>query len=178
MNHPDEDGRNDAPAQRANEDSHALPQRHFANLEASQRDRGNGERSEPGPPPPEAEQLGAQAARQANGEEGAGGAPGEPPSLYDQVVGACRSVYDPEIPVNIYDLGLIYTIDVRDDQSVHVQMTLTSPACPVAGTLPPEVEDRIREVEGITGATVEVVWDPPWHPGMMAEDAALELGFM
>jgi len=78
------------------------------------------------------------------------------------VIESIRTIYDPEIPVNIYDLGLIYEIDVRDDAFVTVQMTLTSPACPVAGTLPGEVEEKVRETAGVTDAKVELVWDPPF----------------
>ena len=99
-------------------------------------------------------------------------------ALGERVIEALRTVYDPEIPVNIYELGLVYKIDIEDDNRVNVEMTLTSPACPVAGTLPGEVESRIREIDGVTDAAVEVVWDPPWHPGMMTEEAQLELGMM
>ena len=91
------------------------------------------------------------------------------------VIEAIRTCYDPEIPVNIYDLGLIYNIDVDVDANVHVQMTLTSPACPVAGSLPPEVEARVKSVDGVSGAKVEVVWEPPWTPEMMSEAARLQL---
>jgi FeS assembly SUF system protein len=99
-------------------------------------------------------------------------------ALGERVIEALRTVYDPEIPVNIYELGLVYKIDIEDGNRVNVEMTLTSPACPVAGTLPGEVESRIREIDGVTDAAVEVVWDPPWHPGMMTEEAQLELGMM
>lgn len=94
------------------------------------------------------------------------------------VVDALKTVYDPEIPVDIYQLGLIYNIDVREDRSVEVRLTLTSPMCPVAGTLPPEVEVKVAQVEGVTKAIVELVWDPPWNPSMMSEAAKLELGMM
>jgi FeS assembly SUF system protein len=108
--------------------------------------------------------------------------PTPPPSAVDalgeQVIEALRTVYDPEIPVNIFELGLVYKVDVDDDQQVHIEMTLTSPACPVAGTLPDEVKDKVAAVEGVRGASVEVVWDPPWHPGMMTEEAQLELGMI
>src|SRR4051812_36522937 len=97
--------------------------------------------------------------------------------LESGVIEAIRQCYDPEIPVNIYDLGLIYGVDVEPSGSVHVRMTLTSPMCPVAGTLPPEVEHRVREVPGVTDASVEVVWDPPWTPELMSEEARLDLGF-
>ena len=94
------------------------------------------------------------------------------------VVEALQTVYDPEIPVNIYDLGLIYDVDVDEDGSVSIEMTLTSPACPVAGTLPPEVEARVRDVPGVTDVDVELVWEPPWTPERMSEVAKLELGFL
>ena len=96
-------------------------------------------------------------------------------ALQSQVVEVLRTVYDPEIPVNIYDLGLIYEIDAAADGKVRVNMTLTSPACPVAGTLPPEVESRIRSIGGVTEASVNVVWDPPWTPEKMSEAARLQL---
>ena len=99
-------------------------------------------------------------------------------ALGERVTDALRAVYDPEIPVNIFELGLIYKIEIDDDRHVHIEMTLTSPACPVAGILPDEVRTRVEEVEGVSGAEVKVVWDPPWHPGMMTEEAQLELGIM
>ena len=98
--------------------------------------------------------------------------------LTDDIVNAIKTVYDPEIPVNIYELGLIYNVDVRDDRSVEVRLTLTSPMCPVAGSLPPEVEAKVAEVEGVTASSVDLVWDPPWEPSMMSEAAKLELGMM
>jgi len=94
------------------------------------------------------------------------------------VVEMLKTVYDPEIPVDIYELGLIYNVEVRDDRSVEVRLTLTSPMCPVAGSLPPEVESKVAQVEGVTQAVVDLVWDPPWNPGMMSEAARLELGMM
>ena len=94
------------------------------------------------------------------------------------VVEALKSIYDPEIPVNIYELGLIYNVEVRDDRSVEVRLTLTSPMCPVAGSLPPEVEAKVAQVEGVTASTVDLVWDPPWEPSMMSVAAKLELGMM
>lgn len=95
----------------------------------------------------------------------------------EQVVEILKTIYDPEIPVNIYDMGLIYGIDIRDDGGVDIEMTLTSPACPVAGTLPPEVEAKIRDgIEGVVSSKVEVVWDPPWTPDKMSEAAKLKLG--
>lgn len=99
-------------------------------------------------------------------------------ALKGQVLAALKSCYDPEIPVNIYELGLIYDIDMSTDADVSIRMTLTSPACPVAGSLPPEVEKKIRDIEGVRSAKVEVVWDPIWKPEMMSEAARLQLGMM
>ena len=99
-------------------------------------------------------------------------------ALGERIIEALKAVYDPEIPVNIYELGLIYRVDVEDDNAVKIEMTLTSPGCPVAGTLPGEVEEKVRAVEGVKDAEVEVVWDPPWNPSMMTEEAQLELGIM
>jgi FeS assembly SUF system protein len=98
--------------------------------------------------------------------------------LGEKIIEVLKTVYDPEIPVNIYELGLIYKIDVDDDDRVHIDMTLTSPMCPVAETLPPEVERKVAAVEGIAGCTVAVVWEPPWNPQMMSEEAQLELGLV
>lgn len=98
------------------------------------------------------------------------------PDLDERIVEAIKTVYDPEIPVNIYELGLIYDIAVNDELHVDVKMTLTSPACPVAGTLPEEVRQRVEGVLGVASADVEVVWDPVWNPSMMSEAAQLELG--
>ena len=95
-----------------------------------------------------------------------------------EVIEALQSVYDPEIPVNIYDLGLIYDVDVDEAGAVAIEMTLTSPACPVAGTLPGEVEARVRDVPGVTDVEVELVWEPSWSPERMSEVAKLELGFL
>ena len=97
-------------------------------------------------------------------------------ALGDRVVDALRTVYDPEIPVDIYELGLVYAIEVGDQGDVDVRMTLTSPMCPVAGSLPPEVEAKVALVLGVKTSRVEVVWEPPWNPGMMSEAARLELG--
>jgi len=96
-------------------------------------------------------------------------------SLRNQVIEVLRGVYDPEIPVNIFELGLIYEVNVDDDANVHVLMTLTSPMCPVAESLPPEVEEKVSRVEGVASARAEVTWDPPWEPDMMSEAAKLEL---
>ncbi len=97
--------------------------------------------------------------------------------LEEEIIEALRTVYDPEIPVNIYDMGLIYEIDVQNDRFIDLKMTLTSPGCPVAGTLPGEVQRKVETVEGVTGASVELVWEPTWTMEMMSEDARLELGF-
>jgi FeS assembly SUF system protein len=98
--------------------------------------------------------------------------------IEEKVIEVLRTVYDPELPVNIYELGLIYAIDVAPDNSVHVKMTLTAPACPVAGTLPGEVERRIETIDEVPRAKVELVWDPPWTRDRMSETALLELGLM
>ena len=94
------------------------------------------------------------------------------------VIDALRNIHDPEIPVNIYDLGLIYDIDVDDDGRAAIRMTLTAPACPVAGILPGQVEQAAKAVEGISDATVELVWDPPWSQERMSEEARLQLGML
>ena len=98
------------------------------------------------------------------------------PHLEESIVEALRTVYDPEIPVNIYEMGLIYGIDIQEGGNVKVTMTLTSPACPVAGILPGEVETKVKGVEGVSDAEVDLVWDPAWNPSMMSEAARLELG--
>ena len=97
-------------------------------------------------------------------------------AITEKVIDALRTVFDPEIPVNIYDLGLIYDISVDEKNAVRVKMTLTAPGCPVAGTLPPEVERKIEAISDISGAVVELVWDPPWTKDRMSEAALLELG--
>ena len=99
-------------------------------------------------------------------------------ALGEKIIEALRTIYDPEIPVNIFELGLIYKVDIEDDNKVKVDMTLTSPHCPVAEILPEEVRQKVYLVEGVTDAEVGVVWDPPWHPGMMTEEAQLELGMI
>ena len=99
-------------------------------------------------------------------------------ALKEKAVEAMRKCYDPEIPVNIYDLGLIYETKVEPNGLVHVKMTLTAPGCPAAGVLPGEVEDRIRVLPSVTDVKVDVVWDPPWNKDMMSEAAKLQLGFL
>ena len=96
--------------------------------------------------------------------------------LEQLVIKALRKVHDPEIPVNIYDLGLIYSIEVEPFGDVHVMMTLTSPNCPVAETLPVEVEQKVAGVDEVREASLDITWDPPWNPEMMSEAAKLELG--
>ncbi|MDE0523611.1 MAG: SUF system Fe-S cluster assembly protein [Boseongicola sp.] len=98
--------------------------------------------------------------------------------LYDSIVEACRSVYDPEIPVNIYDLGLIYTIDISGDGAVTVLMSLTAPGCPVAGEMPGWVAEAVEPLPGVRQVDVSLTWDPPWGMEMMSDEARLELGFM
>ncbi|MEM7689470.1 MAG: SUF system Fe-S cluster assembly protein [Pseudomonadota bacterium] len=109
------------------------------------------------------------------GETPTSGAGGE---LQSAVVDALREIYDPEIPVNIYDLGLIYGVEVDEDSDVTILMTLTTPHCPVAETMPGEVELRASSVPGIRDAEVELVWDPPWSPEKMSDEARLELGML
>jgi len=95
--------------------------------------------------------------------------------LTDQIVAALKSVYDPEIPVDIYELGLIYKVDVSDDMDIHVDMTLTAPGCPVAGEMPGWVEDAVRTVPGVREVTVELTFEPPWDVSRMSDEARLEL---
>ncbi len=97
-------------------------------------------------------------------------------SLRPRIIDAICSVYDPEIPVNIFELGLVYDIDIDADRRVHIRMTLTAPACPSAQSLPLEVERKVREVEGVADASVEVVWEPAWTTDRMSDVAKLQLG--
>jgi FeS assembly SUF system protein len=94
------------------------------------------------------------------------------------VIDALRTCYDPEIPVDIYELGLIYDVSVEPSGAVRIRMTLTTPACPAAQSLPSEVEAKVKAVPGVTDTSVEVVWDPPWDPGKMSDAARLQLGMM
>jgi FeS assembly SUF system protein len=114
-------------------------------------------------------------AQQAPAEE-----PAEAPGgdLYEAVIGALKEIYDPEIPVNIYDLGLIYEVVITPEHHASVKMTLTTPHCPVAESMPGEVELRVGSVPGIGDAEVELVWDPPWDPQKMSDEAKLELGML
>ncbi len=100
-----------------------------------------------------------------------------PEELKNEVIEALKTVYDPEIPVDIYELGLIYEVAVDEDRKVRIQMTLTSPMCPVAESLPGEVEAKAAAVTGVESAEIDLVWEPAWEPGMMSEAAKLTLGF-
>lgn len=98
--------------------------------------------------------------------------------LYDAIIEACRTVYDPEIPVNIYDLGLIYTVKINAENEVHVLMSLTAPGCPVAGDMPGWIADAISPLAGVKHVDVDLIWEPQWGMEMMSDEARLELGFM
>ncbi len=104
---------------------------------------------------------------------------GEPGGdLYEQVIAALKDIFDPEIPVNIYDLGLIYAVDVTDEADVAITMTLTTPHCPVAESMPTDIELRIGSIPGVRDAEVVVTWDPPWDASKMSDEARLELGML
>jgi FeS assembly SUF system protein len=96
----------------------------------------------------------------------------------EQVIEVLQTCFDPEIPINIYELGLIYEVKVEPSNEVYIKMTLTSPHCPAAGSLPPEVEAKVRSIPGVMNTQIDVVWDPIWNPSMMSEAARLELGMM
>ena len=98
--------------------------------------------------------------------------------LHESVVEACRSVYDPEIPVNIFDLGLVYTIEINEASEVRVIMTLTAPGCPVAGEMPGWLTEAVEPLDGVKQVDVAITWDPPWGMERMSDEARLELGFM
>ena len=98
--------------------------------------------------------------------------------LEQKIISVLESVYDPEIPVNIYELGMIYDIKVKDNADVNITMTLTSPACPVAESLPGEVRQKIVEIEDVNEVNVDLVWEPPWNKDMMSDEAKLNLGFL
>ncbi len=99
-------------------------------------------------------------------------------ALREPIIAALRKVHDPEIPVNIYDLGLIYKIDIAEDGDIAIDMTLTAPACPVAGMMPVMVKDAVKTVGGVGEVEVELVWDPPWSPDTMSDEAKLQLGML
>lgn len=98
--------------------------------------------------------------------------------MENKIIEKLKTVYDPEIPVDIYELGLIYDIGIESENKVHIVMTLTSPNCPSAEEIPQEVEEKIKTIEGITDVTVQITFDPPWDKDMMSEEAQLELGFL
>ena len=98
--------------------------------------------------------------------------------LQKEIVSKLKSVFDPEIPVDIYELGLIYEVLINDEGSVNIKMTLTSPACPVAGSLPQEVKDKVNSVKEVKDVNLELVWEPPWDKEMMSDEAKVELGFL
>ncbi len=135
------------------------------------------------PSPYEAESDAAKLNRKKDYLEGfLAGQPSEEPAssgdLRDDIIAAIKEIYDPEIPVNIYDLGLIYGVEVSDNAEAFVSMTLTTPHCPVAETMPGEVELRVGSVPGVGHAEVNLVWDPPWDPSKMTDEAKLELGML
>jgi FeS assembly SUF system protein len=99
-------------------------------------------------------------------------------ALKEQIIEVLQSVFDPEIPVNIYDLGLIYEIDVSTENNVHILMTLTSPNCPVAEILPQEVREKVLSVQGVKDVEIELTFEPPWDEGLLSEEAKLELGLL
>lgn len=125
-----------------------------------------------------AEQLRTELTGQPTGASAGVEITGGEAGLADRIVETLRTVYDPEIPVNIYDLGLIYRISITPVSAVQVRMTLTAPGCPVAGTLPGEIQRKIAAVEGVTSAAVELVWDPPWTRDRMTDEARLALGIL
>jgi len=104
--------------------------------------------------------------------------PTEKQILELKIIGALQTCYDPEIPVDIYELGLIYGIEISDSGDVRIQMTLTAPSCPVAASLPLQIESKVSAIEGVKSAQVEIVWDPPWNPAKMSESAKLQLGMI
>ncbi|MDR1737949.1 MAG: iron-sulfur cluster assembly protein [Candidatus Symbiothrix sp.] len=98
--------------------------------------------------------------------------------LEEEILKALKTVYDPEIPVNVYDLGLIYGVDISDDKQVKIQMTLTAPACPAADYIVEDVKMKLEAIDGVKSVAVEIVFEPEWHHDMMSEEAKLELGFL
>jgi len=98
--------------------------------------------------------------------------------LENTIINVLKTIFDPEIPVDIYELGLIYGIDIDDNNDVKISMTLTSPSCPVAESLPAEVEEKVRGIQDVSSAKVEITFEPPWEKDMMSEEAQLELGFL
>jgi len=99
-------------------------------------------------------------------------------ALEEQIIAALKTCYDPEIPVDVFELGLIYEIRIDDEGNTYLKMTLTSPGCPVAGTLPPEVKEKVKKVKGVKDVYLDLIWDPPWSMEKMSEEAKLMLGFL
>jgi FeS assembly SUF system protein len=99
-------------------------------------------------------------------------------NLENTVIDVLKTIYDPEIPVDVYELGLIYEVKINTDKHIDIEMTLTSPNCPVAESMPKEVEDKVAAIDGVKSAKVNIVFDPPWDKEMMSEEAKLELGFL
>jgi FeS assembly SUF system protein len=124
---------------------------------------------------PDIEAQGATGAPATDDQAHASLSPDDLARLTDALIEALKSVYDPEIPVDIYELGLIYRVDVSDDMDVRIDMTLTAPGCPVAGEMPGWVEDAVRKVEGVRSASVNLTFDPPWDPSKMSDEAKLAL---
>ncbi len=133
------------------------------------------ESSVPEPPPQHASIVPEAGANSSTAAESSTG-PVDVGEIEEKIIAALRTCYDPEIPVNIYEMGLVYDIDVNPSGDVVLRMTLTSPACPVAGSLPPEVQAKVAAIPGVKSAKVDLVWDPPWTPERMSEAARLELG--
>jgi FeS assembly SUF system protein len=98
--------------------------------------------------------------------------------IEEEIITVLKTVYDPEIPVNVYELGLIYDIDIREDGYVTIEMTLTAPACPAAGEIIADIDNKMRKINGVTDVNVSLTFDPPWDKEMMSEEAKLQLGFL
>ena len=126
---------------------------------------------------PESAEISADTARTNSGEATPVDA-GNPETIREQVIDQLKTIFDPEIPVNIYDLGLIYAVEVEADGGTKITMTLTTPMCPAAEELPPEVETKTRNVPGVTSVQLDLVWDPPWSPDKMSDAAKLDLGMI
>jgi len=126
---------------------------------------------------PESEEMAADTAK-PDSSEATTATSGNPDAIRERVIEELKTVFDPEIPVNIYELGLIYQVTVAADGATQVTMTLTTPMCPAAEELPPEVETKARGVPGVTSVQLDLVWDPPWSPDMMSDAAKLDLGMI
>ena len=126
---------------------------------------------------PETEEMTAETAKTGSADAAPANS-SSPDAIRERVIEQLRTIFDPEIPVNIYELGLVYKVDVAADGATQVTMTLTTPMCPAAEELPPEVETKARSVPGVTSVQLDLVWDPPWSPDMMSDAAKLDLGMM